>query len=108
MDGQTALRVRDEADLGVDVAGRGGFCGSSPVCGADHRGVAVVTLRAGAEYARPETPRGARLHPLRIKIERLRAEAALVERNAIGDWKEVVAQLNRLADVCERQLAHNR
>ena len=108
MDRQAALRVRDGADLGVDVDRAGVCCGSGPVCGADYREPTVVTLQAGAEYARPEPPKGARLHPLRIKIDRLQAEAQRVARNPVGDWKEVIAQLNRLADVCERQLAHNR
>ena len=106
MDRQTALR--DGAGIGVDVDRAGVHCGSGPVCGADYREPTVVTLRAGAEYARPEAPLGARLHPLRLKIDRLRAEAKRVERNAVGDWKEVIGELDRLADVCERQLAHNR
>ena len=107
MDRQTTA-LRDGAGIGVDVDRAGVHCGSGPVCGADYREPTVVTLRAGAEYARPEAPKGARLHPLRIKIDRLQAEAARVERNAVGDWKEVIGELDRLADVCERQLAHNR
>ena len=100
--------LRGGADLGVDVAGPGGDRVLVPVCGADHRGVAVVTLPAGADHAPVAPFPGARIHPLRLKADRLRAEAARVERACVGDWKEVIAQLNRLIAVCERQLAHNR
>lgn len=103
MDRQAALRVRD--GIGVDVAGRGVCCGSGPVCGADYREPTVVTLRAGAEYARPEAPMGARLHPLRIKIDRLQAEAARVERNAVGDWEHALARIGREINLTERKLS---
>ena len=65
-----------------------------------------MTLRAGAEYARPEAPKGARLHPLRLKIDRLRAEAKRVERNAVGDWECALARIGREINLTERKLSY--
>ena len=104
MDRQTALR--DGAGIGVDVDRAGVHCGSGPVCGANYREPTVVTLRAGAEYARLDPPKGARLHPLRLKIDRLRAEAKRVERNAVGDWECALARIGREINLAERKLIY--
>ena len=68
----------------------------------------MVTLPAGADHAPVAPYPGARLHPLRLKIERIKAEVERIEHSPVGDWKEVVGELNRLIAVCERQLAHVR
>jgi hypothetical protein len=88
----------------VDVAGPGGDRVLVPVCGADHREPAVVTLRAGAEYAPVAPFPGARLHPLRLKIDRLQAEAARVARNPVGDWECALARIGREINLAERKL----
>lgn len=95
MDGQAALRVRDGADLGVDVAGPRGDCVPVPVRCADHRGVVVTVHRLpdGCEYATPP-----RLGATLTRSEELRRQREIALAHG---WRQVAIEIE--TEICYMQ-----